>query len=135
VFLSDLGEITNWGVLVDDSRHGLLHWLHNYIAERTKAVIYRLWGRWRPISRRCAGGRRGRRLLARKLSGFHRGKLPGDERTTNVSHGDVMNVPRHVAQGREAAVSGELTRISRGLLGYGGRSKIMARVFPRRDIY
>jgi hypothetical protein len=120
---------------VDDSRHGLLHWLHNYIAERTKAVIYRLWGRWRPISRRCAGGRRGRRLLARKLSGFHRGKLPGDERTTNVSHGDVMNVPRHVAQGREAAVSGELTRISRGLLGYGGRSKIMARVFPRRDIY
>jgi hypothetical protein len=41
----------------------------------------------------------------------------------------------YVAQGREAAVSGELIRIGRGLLGYGGRSKIMARVFPRRDIY
>ena len=34
VFLSDLGEIPNWGVLVDDSRHELLHWLHNYLAEQ-----------------------------------------------------------------------------------------------------
>jgi hypothetical protein len=33
VFWVDLGEILNWGALVDDSRHGLLHWLHNYIAE------------------------------------------------------------------------------------------------------
>jgi hypothetical protein len=85
--------------------------------------IYRLRGRWRPISRRGAGGRRGRRLLARKLSGFHHGKLPGDEQTANASHGDAMDVPRHVAQGREATVW------------YGGRSKIMAGVFPRRDIY
>jgi hypothetical protein len=94
-----------------------------YIAKPMAHSIYRLRGRWRPISRRGAGGRRGRRLLARKLSGFHHGKLPGDEQTANASHGDAMDVPRHVAQGREATVW------------YGGRSKIMAGVFPRRDIY
>jgi hypothetical protein len=42
VFLVDLGEIPNWGNLVDDSSHGLLHWLHNYLAERTGAAIYSL---------------------------------------------------------------------------------------------
>jgi hypothetical protein len=73
VFLVDLGEIPNWGVLVDDSRHGLLYWVHNYLAEQAGSAIYRLPQWWRPISRRCASGRRGRRLLARKLSGFHRG--------------------------------------------------------------
>jgi hypothetical protein len=41
----------------------------------------------------------------------------------------------HAVQGREATVFGELIRISRGLLGYGGWSKIMAGVFPRHDIY
>jgi hypothetical protein len=88
-----------------------------YIAKTMAHSIYRLRGRWRPISRRDAGGRRGKRLLARKLSGFHRGKLPSDERMANASHGDAVDVPRHVAQGREAAVSGELIRIRRGLLG------------------
>jgi hypothetical protein len=48
------------------------------------------------------------------LGDFHlyHGKLPGDEGTANASHGDAVNVPRHVAQGREAAVSGELIRIN-----------------------
>jgi hypothetical protein len=106
-----------------------------YIAKPMAHSIYRLRGWWRPISRRGAGGWRGRRLLARKLSGFHHGKLPDDEWTANASHDDVVDVPRHVARGREAAVSGELIQISSGLLGYGGRSKIMAGVFPRRDIF
>jgi hypothetical protein len=44
---------------------------------------------------------------------YYRGKLPGDERTANTSHGDAVDVPRHVAQGREAAVSGELIRSNR----------------------
>jgi hypothetical protein len=69
------------------------------------------------------------------IRGVYRGILIGDDRTANVSHGGAVNVPRHMAQGREAAVSGELIRISHGLLGYGGRSKIMAGVFPRRDNY
>jgi hypothetical protein len=53
----------------------------------------------------------------------------------NVSHGGEVNVPRHVAQGREEAISGEPIQIHRGLLGYGGRSKIAVGVYPRRDIY
>ena len=69
------------------------------------------------------------------IRGVYLGGLTGDDETANVSHGGAVNVPRNVAQGHEAAVSGELIRIIHGLLGYGGRSKIMAGVFPRRDIY
>jgi hypothetical protein len=43
--------------------------------------------------------------------------LTGDDQTAKVSHGDVVNVPRYVAQGREAAVTGELIRSDRGKLG------------------
>jgi hypothetical protein len=53
----------------------------------------------------------------------------------NVSHGSEVNMTRHVAQGRKVAISSEPIRSSRDLLGYGGRSKIMAGVYPRRDIY
>jgi hypothetical protein len=66
---------------------------------------------------------------------YYRGKLPGDERTANASHGDAVDVPRHVEQGHEAAVSGELIRIHRGWLGYGGRSNLVAGAYPRCDIY
>jgi hypothetical protein len=53
----------------------------------------------------------------------------------NVSHSGEVNVPRYVAQGREVAISGEPIRSNRDLLGYGGRSKIVVGVYPRRDIY
>ena len=33
-----------------------------------------------------------------------------------MSHDDVVDVPRHVAQGHKAAITGELIRIHRGLL-------------------
>jgi hypothetical protein len=81
VFLGDFGEIPNWGALVDDSRDGLLYWVRNYLVEQAGSVIDRLPQWWRPISRRCAGGWRGKRLLALEISGFRRGKLPGDHRT------------------------------------------------------
>jgi hypothetical protein len=53
----------------------------------------------------------------------------------NVSHNGEVNVPRHVAQGREVAISGEPIQINRGLRGYGGRSKLVVGVYPRRDIF
>jgi hypothetical protein len=53
----------------------------------------------------------------------------------NVSHGGEVNVPRHLAQGCEVAIFDEPIQINCGLLGYGGRSKIVAGVYPRRDIY
>ena len=43
--------------------------------------------------------------------------LIGDDQTVKVSHDDAVNVPRYVAQGREAAVTGELIRSDRGKLG------------------
>jgi hypothetical protein len=35
----------------------LLYWLCNYLAEQAGSAIYSRLERWRPISRRCAGGR------------------------------------------------------------------------------
>jgi hypothetical protein len=60
---------------------------------------------------------------------------PATTGRANVSHGGEVNVPRHVAQGREVAISVEPIQIDRGLLGYGGRSKIVAGVYPWRDIF
>jgi hypothetical protein len=60
---------------------------------------------------------------------------PATTGRANVSHDSEVNVPRHVAQGREVAISGEPIRSNRDLLEYGGRSKIVAGVYPRRDIY
>jgi hypothetical protein len=47
-----------------------------------------------------------------------------------VSHGSEVNVPRHMAQGREEAISGEPIQGGRDTLGYGGRSKIAVEVHP-----
>jgi hypothetical protein len=60
---------------------------------------------------------------------------PATTRRANVSHGGEVNVPRHVAHGCEVAISGEPIQIDRGLLEYGGRSKIVVGVYPQRDIY
>jgi hypothetical protein len=60
---------------------------------------------------------------------------PATTGRANVSHDGEVNVPGHMAQGREVAISGEPIQINRGLLGYGGRSKIVAGVYPQRDIY
>jgi hypothetical protein len=51
-----------------------------------------------------------------------------------VTHGGIVKAPRHVAQGREVANSGESIRSGRDSGGYGGRSRIVAGVHPRCDI-
>jgi hypothetical protein len=50
-----------------------------------------------------------------------------------VSHGGVVKVPRHVAQGW-GANSGEPIQRGHDTSGYGGQSKIAAGVHPRGDI-
>jgi hypothetical protein len=60
---------------------------------------------------------------------------PATTGRANVSHDGEVNVPRHVAQGCEVAISGKPIQIDRGLLGYGGRSKIVVEVYPQCDIY
>jgi hypothetical protein len=60
---------------------------------------------------------------------------PATTRQAKISHGGEVNVSRHVAQDRIVDSSGEPIQHNRGLLGYGGRSKIVAGAYPRRDIY
>jgi hypothetical protein len=65
VFLTELGEISNWGVLVDDPRHELVYWVRDYLAEPMTRSIYRARGRWR-LNLTWHGGvrREGRALVA-----------------------------------------------------------------------
>jgi hypothetical protein len=58
--------------------------------------------------------------------------LTGDDQMAKVSHGDAVNVPRYVAQGHEATVTGELIRSGRGKTRYGGRSKLLVGRYPQR---
>jgi hypothetical protein len=62
VFLIDLGEIPNWGSLVNDLRHEWVHWVLEYLAELRACSNYRIHERWRLIWGKTRGGRRGGRV-------------------------------------------------------------------------
>jgi hypothetical protein len=81
VFLTDLGEIPNWGALVDDLRHKLVYWMLDYLAEPMAHSIYRIRERWLMNLDWRAGGRREGRALSQGIGGFHRGEVTGDQRT------------------------------------------------------
>jgi hypothetical protein len=51
-------------------------WMRNYPSELTTRSIYRARER-RPMNwMKTCGGRRGKRVLALRMSGFHRGSTP-----------------------------------------------------------
>jgi hypothetical protein len=66
--------------LVDDLRHGLVRWVRDYLAKLMACSIYRARGWWLLNLEWRAGGRRGRKLLAQRMCGLHRGKVTGDDR-------------------------------------------------------
>jgi hypothetical protein len=68
---TDLGEIRNWEALVNDQRRELVLWMRNNLAELTGASIYRVHQLWRPILRRCAGGRREGKFTDASYRGIH----------------------------------------------------------------
>jgi hypothetical protein len=51
------------------------------------------------------------------LVSYYRGNHSGDQQRVMTGNGNAVEVPRHVAQGREAAVTGEVIRSDRGKLG------------------
>jgi hypothetical protein len=71
----------------------------DYLMDPTTRSIYRLRGRWCVNWSWRGGGRRGKRLLALKIRGIHRGKLIGDEW---MGYGDSL---RHGKALRHAAGS------------------------------
>jgi hypothetical protein len=66
---------------VDDLRHELVRWVHDYLMEFTVCSIYRARGRWLLNLEWRTGGRRGGRALEQEMCGFHHGRLTGDEPT------------------------------------------------------
>jgi hypothetical protein len=61
---------------------GLVHSVHNYLAEQAEAPVYSVQGWWLPILEWRAGGRREGRSLAQVIHGFHHGKAIGDKPAT-----------------------------------------------------
>jgi hypothetical protein len=113
----------------------LVYWVHNYLVEQTG----------RQFIGSHSGGVQFRKdaLATGEEEGYWRISLvaftvassSATTRRANVSHSGVVNVPRHMVKGREVSIFGEHIRSNCDLLGYDGWSKIVARVYPRRDIY
>jgi hypothetical protein len=56
---------------VNDQRRELVLWMRNNLAELTRASIYRVLQRWRPILRRCVGGQREGKFIDVSYRGIH----------------------------------------------------------------
>jgi hypothetical protein len=105
-------------------RSGLIRggWLAYDFTELVGGSIYRERQRRRSIRAGCAGGRRGRRVLAQWIRGFYRGGHSGDQRRVTKAYGDAVEILRHVAQGRKAAVHWRAYRSSRKADGKAGEA-------------
>jgi hypothetical protein len=97
VFWTDLGEVSNWGSLVDNRRHGWVRWVLDYIAGPMARSIYRIRGWWPMNLRWCAGASSEGRALARLYRGFHRGKATSNGRTCYKGSLRRVKSPWHVA--------------------------------------
>jgi hypothetical protein len=87
------------------------------LAELTEGSIYTKRERWPGIGMMTRGGRRRGVSLAQWIGVLYRGIHSGDQQRAKAGHGDAVEMPRHAAQGRKAAVTGELIRFHRGECG------------------
>jgi hypothetical protein len=76
---TDLGEKSNSWALVSNWEHKQLDWMLDYLTEPRVCSIYSLLERWPVNLMEMCGGQRGGGVLAQTISGFHRGRLTGDE--------------------------------------------------------
>jgi hypothetical protein len=70
----------------------------------------------------------------KRLVAFTVASSPTITRWDEVTHYGVVKASRHVAHGRGVATPGEPIQSGRDSSGYGGRSRIVARVHPLGDI-
>jgi hypothetical protein len=91
-FLTDLGEIPNWGAVGDDLRCGLVHWVHNYLAELTWAVIYRSHQRWRLILRRRVAAEERGGHWRKGCVAFTVARLPATNQLSKAAYCDVVKL-------------------------------------------
>jgi hypothetical protein len=87
-------------------RSGLIQggWLAWDLTELVGGSIYRERQRRRSIRASCAGGRRGRRTLARGYVSYSVAVIPVSHRESRGGHGDTVKELSHAARCREAAV-------------------------------
>jgi hypothetical protein len=107
VFWIDLGEIPNWGAVGNDWRWGLVHWMHNYLAELTGAVIYRFHRRWWLILEKTRGGREREWVTVVVCRGDHWAMSYGGHWAVTMACDDVVNGLRRGATAVNGAYSGD----------------------------
>jgi hypothetical protein len=114
-------------------------WLHDSMAQQNRPSIYRSARWWCSISRRHTGGRRGTRLLTQLIRGVYRGRLTGDDRMANVSHGGAVKGWRRGATAVSIMDSGDgrkamsLARGTEGQRGHSNLNPSATRSFRRRS--
>jgi hypothetical protein len=82
-------------------------WMLEYLTEPRVCSIYRDLEWWPVNLNSRGGGRRGGGALAHAIGGITVASSPAITGWANMSHGGVVKVPRHVAQGCEVSNSGE----------------------------
>jgi hypothetical protein len=125
------GEVPRHGVLegfggnpkLGSSRGGFEARVDSLVAQLPSradgAAIYSFQRRWRPISRGCVGGWRGKEVLALGMSGFHRGSPPA------ITEHAYRDSPRrglafkHVAHNSERSTVAKSIPAARRASGYG----------------
>jgi hypothetical protein len=95
--LTDLGEMGNWEALVNDERQGLVYWMRNYLAELTRASIYRVLQWWRLTLRSCTSGRREGRFTGAGYRGHHWPRSYDGHWWAASAGNDVVKGSRHGA--------------------------------------
>jgi hypothetical protein len=82
--------------------------------ELAVASIYSISERWPMNLAKTRGGRRRESSLAQGIRVLRRGSHSGDQRRARAGYDDAVEMPRHVAQSRKAAVTGVLIGFHRG---------------------
>jgi hypothetical protein len=114
---ADLGKIWNSSSRLQDWRQYWVVWCVMILRSlrRAQFILSESGGRELERWRAAVGG--GGVSLAQWIGVLYRGIHSSDQQRAKAGHGDAVEMPRHAAQGRKAAVTGELIRLHRGECG------------------
>jgi hypothetical protein len=124
----------NTGVPDDLTRFSLIEWVEEHqenlrTLKRESIEHERTWNELATAITGEKGVHWHKRLVA-----FTVASSPAITGWAKMTHGGMVKALRHMAQGCEVDNSGEPIQSGCDLGGYGGRSRIVARVHPRCDI-
>jgi hypothetical protein len=131
----DLGEVWNWEALVDGQRRELMRWVSNNLAELTRASIYRIHQRWRPIWKgSLAIGEMGS-ALARVIVAFTVAKPPAMDGLPTMVHCNMVKLLGTWRTGGKQPTPARIITAGHRASGYGEPSSVRVRAYLGAKIF